>query len=158
MKLSKITIVVILFLLPSLLSAQSKRESHFNKIKAKKVAHITEKLSLTVKEAQVFWPVYNEMEGKRDKLFKESKMEIQKLKSSPDMTEQDKIAIIDKAIENEIKRAQLKKEYHEKFKKILSAEQIVALYRAERSFKEDLLREMKKRQQKTGGNKKSGRY
>ena len=38
----------------------SKRE----KLQALKVAYLTEELSLTPDEAQVFWPLYNELESK----------------------------------------------------------------------------------------------
>ena len=38
------------------------------KIKALKVAHITEQLDLTAKEAQAFWPVYNANEEAHYKL------------------------------------------------------------------------------------------
>ena len=40
----------------------------FEKFKAEKIAYITNALSLTPKEAEVFWPVYNEFEGKKWRL------------------------------------------------------------------------------------------
>ena len=33
---------------------------HWEEIQSKKIAHINEKVQFTVKEAQLFWPLYNE--------------------------------------------------------------------------------------------------
>ena len=45
------------------LSGYAQRDGRMNeRIKAQKVAFITEKLSLTAEEAQQFWPIYNAFE------------------------------------------------------------------------------------------------
>ncbi len=62
-------IILTLFLLISGISF-GQQKPDWEKIKSLKVAFITEKLSLTSKEAQSFWPVYNEFEEKRDALTK----------------------------------------------------------------------------------------
>ena len=59
-----------LFVTSSLLSF-AQREGHGHqmgenkeKLKAHKIAYITERLQLTPAEAEKFWPVYNELEAK----------------------------------------------------------------------------------------------
>ena len=61
----KILIPVFALLLSVNLYAQKPNKE---KVKALKVAHITEQLDLTAKEAQAFWPVYNTNEEANDKL------------------------------------------------------------------------------------------
>ena len=45
-----------------------------------KIAFITEKLSLTTKEAQSFWPIYNEYSQKIEKLRKTKRSDLGELK------------------------------------------------------------------------------
>ena len=44
------------------------REENRNKIKTLKIAYITEQLSLTEKEAEKFWPIYNVYEDQMNQL------------------------------------------------------------------------------------------
>ena len=45
------------------------------KVDALRIAFITEKLQLTTQEAQVFWPVYNEYQGKLKEIRQQGKFE-----------------------------------------------------------------------------------
>ncbi|MCB0697691.1 MAG: hypothetical protein KDC07_10020, partial [Chitinophagaceae bacterium] len=59
-----------LFLLTMLLAvttviAQPDRDHKHDRIKALKIAYITEKLDLTSEQAQKFWPVYNRYEKEK---------------------------------------------------------------------------------------------
>jgi len=56
--------VVLLVLASSLTFAQGNQEKR-EKVKALKVAFLTEKLALTSEEAQKFWPIYNAFEEKQ---------------------------------------------------------------------------------------------
>lgn len=42
-------------------------------LKAMKISYLTEKLSLTPREAEQFWPIYNEFEDKKNRTKKVSK-------------------------------------------------------------------------------------
>ncbi|MEP2238753.1 MAG: hypothetical protein ABJI22_10375, partial [Maribacter sp.] len=57
-------IIIICLCATSFSFAQKKQD--WEKINTLKVAFITEKLSLNTKEAQDFWPVYNEYQEKRN--------------------------------------------------------------------------------------------
>src|SRR5687768_7964578 len=84
----KKTINILLLLLPFYVMAQAPetptpptpptppsapRPESKEKIEAMKVGYITQKLDLTSKEAQSFWPVYNEFNAEIDKIKKERK-------------------------------------------------------------------------------------
>lgn len=118
------------------------------KIKALKVAFITEKLSLTSDEAQKFWPIYN--------AFDEKQFEIRhhKLRKVMDKIEGKGIENIDEkeaqALLNEVESSedqlhQLKKKFVIDLQKVLPAKKIILLKKAEEEFNRKLLREMRER-------------
>mgnify|MGYP005615414997 CR=1 FL=1 len=58
----------IIFLLVSSLSFSQDHREKREKVKALKVAYITEQLELTSDEAEKFWPIYNTFEDKQSEL------------------------------------------------------------------------------------------
>lgn len=121
-------------------SDEQKRE----KIRARKIAFITDYLDLNAGEAQVFWPVYNEYNKKINELSSEKMKLMKQVKEAKTMISEKEAEIIaDKIIDTEINGATLMKDYHVKFKKILPKIKVVRLYQAEHRFKKQLLRDMK---------------
>jgi len=114
------------------------------KIKAQKVAFITQKLQLTVEEAQQFWPIYNEKIKKSEALNKEERTIIQNYKKNKEtLTNKDLEAMSDKLMELEMASSKLNAEYYQKFKKVLPVNKIMELNQAERQFKHELLKQLK---------------
>jgi len=56
----------------------------------------------------------------------------------------EKEAEVDNYINFEVEKARLEKQYHEKFKKILTIDQVIKLYGAEHEFKKKMLRLIRK--------------
>lgn len=114
------------------------------KVDAMKAAYITRQLDLSAEEAQVFWPVYNELDKKIDELriaTAEKMMAIRKSgKKIEDMSEAELKALMQERLDNDEKIAQLKKAYHEKFIKILGVHKTAKLYMAELDFARQLMR------------------
>ena len=116
------------------------------KIEAQKISFITQKLSLTPEEAQLFWPVYNEMDKKKKEFHSKSKVLFKKLRHNTDeLSDQELEEISDQLIEMRVQDATLDKEYHSKFKKILPPRKVLQLYHAEKQFHTMLLRQIKGR-------------
>lgn len=114
------------------------RKKLFEEFKAKRVAYITEKVGLTVSESEAFWPIYNELQEKKIDLKKKMWEEWRKMKESKkELTEVDYEKIINANVEIQLQEAQLEKEYLAKFKKILSAEKIYKLQKADKEFIKD---------------------
>ncbi|MEB8347550.1 hypothetical protein OO010_15985, partial [Flavobacteriaceae bacterium KMM 6898] len=67
MSINKNIATLVLLLLITVVSFAQDRPDR-EKIKALKVAFITERLDLSSKEAQLFWPIYNEHEANMDAL------------------------------------------------------------------------------------------
>jgi len=124
--------------------SQEDRKADYEKkreeMKAQKVSFITEKLSLTPEEAQKFWPLYNEMQVKKQQIQKEV-WQLRKEKKEGNMNYE---KWNETNINAGLKEAELAKEYHEKFKQILSAEKIHKLYQAEKDFQKQLLEKIQK--------------
>jgi hypothetical protein len=143
MKKSIFISLLICFSLVSAVSAQQskddKRKERFEQFRAGRIAFITEKLKLTPKEAEAFWPLANELQEKKYELNKPLREERQEQRASQTaLTEADYLKIIDANADIRIQEARLNKEYLEKFKKILSAEKIFKYQKAE----EDFMRQM----------------
>lgn len=128
--------LIVLFLGFSAIYAQNTRpgfEKYMEKFKAEKVSYLTEKLDLSVEEAQKFWPLYNEYQDKRDKVIKSKRMEGRHGDFS-NLSNEELEAMADKKVEDELKLAQMKMEFHKQVKKVLPIEKVLRLYRAENEF------------------------
>ncbi|REE24916.1 Spy/CpxP family protein refolding chaperone [Winogradskyella pacifica] len=137
------TLILTLLVSASLFAQKLDKE----KIKALKIAHITEQLDLTKTEAQKFWPIYNANEDAESKL-RERSTDKRKCISPENLSENEaKSLLLD--IENIEKE---KMELHSKMLndlfEILSAKKIIKLYQAERSFRQKMFDEYKKRHSK----------
>ncbi len=149
MKIKKlIATLMIITICPTILLAQPKGKGKpsKDKVKAMKVAYITEKLDLSTKEAQQFWPIYNEFDGKMEATHKELRKMHRQEKSIDDMTDSEVDKMLNKHTELRQKEFIIEKEYHQKFKKVLPIKKIAKLYRAEHDFKRDLLKKIKNHQ------------
>jgi Spy/CpxP family protein refolding chaperone len=116
------------------------------RFQAEKISFITKKLELTPEEAQLFWPLYNELGKKRKENREQTKILFRKLRSeSEEVTEKELSDLSDELIELKLQEAVLQKEYHLKYKKILTAKKILTLYHTEKQFQNMLLRQIKER-------------
>ena len=121
----------------------------FEKIKSEKISFFTGKLDLTPAEAQAFWPVYNEFDKKRFELQRQihefERMPDEKYKTLSE-------AEIEKMTNNYLAsfetEANLIKEYHQKFMKVLPKKKVLMIYRTENEFRSYLIREYKRGSQK----------
>ena len=141
-------ILSILLFTTTLVNAQRKyskeKEEQLERINAQKVAFFTKETGMTSETAQKFWPVYNEYSSKKDSLYhlrKEIQHQLDEKKAT--LTNQQKNESLDMIIRLKIESAELEQRYHQKFKKILSIDQIILLYEAEHEFRMRLFKQMK---------------
>lgn len=118
-----------------------------NKIKSLKVAFITEKLNLTPKEAQQFWPVYNAYDNTVNNLkFNELRKVISEIRESYASVSDEKAnELLNKALEIEAKIHSEDVKLIKKLRGIISAKKILALKNAEEDFNRKMLEEFNKR-------------
>lgn len=113
------------------------------KMKAQRVSFLTDKLQLTVDEAEKFWPVYNEYLGKREEMMwgKRKKMHAD---FDPDQLTDDEMSnMLNDILDQEVKLAQLKKDYFVRLKTVLPTRKVLRLHRIEQDFMNHMLNQIR---------------
>ena len=137
----------LLTILLLLLSLNVVAQKHRERVKALKVSFITEKLDLTEKEAQKFWPIYNEHDQQLVKIryndIRSIRREIKNtIDSMTDAQANDLLLKLD-AAENKLHKLRL--EFSKKLVGVISPKKIILLRIAEEDFKRRMLDELKRR-------------
>jgi len=116
------------------------RERIKDKVKAQRVAYITQELELSETEAQKFWPVYNtylsEIEQLRASLD---------LKPRRDMSDKEAEDLMVAMLDGRSKEIEIQKKYIQKMKTAVPAKKIAMLFKVEREFKEKVISNIKER-------------
>ncbi len=112
------------------------------KIEATKVAMITKKMGLSAKEAQSFWPLYNEFLDKKE-VLRQANIKAKK-KDLNTLSDKEIETLIEEDFTYKQKDLDLQKEYNRKYKAILPVKKIALLSQAEEEFKIWLVEQMKK--------------
>lgn len=139
------TVLVLLFCAITLSGTTSfaqdrSRHERRENVEAAKIAFLTDKMGLSAEQSQKFWPIYNEHEKKRRELVRGYRIDFrQDVDVLPDQEVQ---ARIDKIFNLKEKELALDKEYADKYQKVISAKQLVKLYRGEREFTKLLLKRL----------------
>lgn len=147
MKTIKTLLIPVFALLLSVNSYAQKLDKE--KVKALKVAHITEQLDLTEKEAQAFWPVYNTYQEARYKLrdntVRSRLEELSNSVSETKITEAEAKELLEKISKIEDAKYKAEKDFYQKLSAILTSTKILKLKFAEHSFKSKMIKEFKER-------------
>lgn len=114
------------------------------KIKALEIAYIAKELDLTTEEAQKFWPVYNDYTREVNALIADRKRKMQELRgrTRDDSTAE---AALDKELGYERKMLEIRTRYKDRFMKVLPARKVGMVYKAERDFRNLMIRTIKER-------------
>ena len=130
-----------LFLLSFLISMSALAQGN-DRIKALKIAFITERLQLTESEAQQFWPIYNKFEEenlkiRRDLIGKYRNLDFENL------TEDEAKIHLDKITVDDDKRHHLKQQFIQDLRSVLPAKKIIMLKASEDAFKKRMMDRLK---------------
>ncbi len=143
--MKSIMFICFLFALETAITAQI--SDQIEKFKAQKVAFITEKMGLTPAAAQKFWPVYNEFSSKKDSINKLKSSQANEMKKKwENLTSRQKEAALDFQMQQRMGETKLEQQYHEKFKKIMTIDQLLKLYEAEHEFKMRLIKQLRQKE------------
>ena len=121
------------------------KEDWKEKFQSEKIAFLTLEIGLTPQEAQVFWPVYNELKEDKDqamyeiiKYYWEMSKAIEAGKSEKEIK-----ALLDKYLEAQEKQRKIDEDAAEKYKKVLSTTKVAKLYIAEEKFRRQHIRKLR---------------
>lgn len=123
------------------------QKNNRERIKALKVSFITERLDFSEKEAQQFWPIYNDYEQKMSQIRHHEIKEIRKdIKENIEtMSDVQATELIDRLKKAENKSHELRMAFGDKLSGIISPKKIILLKLAEDDFKKKMFEEYKKR-------------
>ncbi len=151
----KIGLMTLMLLVSTMAFAQpgppteGQKKERMEKIKAAKVAFITQQLELTPEEAEKFWPVYNQWDADKKSLREKNKLE-----KKPNMLtdkEAEQLILNQLAMEEDL--VKLNKDYYFKLKEIISPNRILKLHRAEKQFRKRLLKRLNAQKKRRSGGK-----
>lgn len=138
--------IAVLLLTASLTQAQNRNRQ---RIKLLKMSYITDALELSEKEAEMFWPVYNQFTNKIQQLKKEQDggimREIAQSNGLDNISEEKARQLVDRSMQLERSISTARIEMNTVLLNIISAKKILKLHKAERDFNREILREFGKR-------------
>jgi hypothetical protein len=146
MKVIMKNIIILLLLgvgLPAMAQQPESEETQKGRVEALKVAFITEKLNLTTKEAEVFWPVFNKYDKEVKGLRKKERETAKAYSEKQDPTDQEAEKFLTEQMALKQQEIDLLKKYLPEFKKVLPATKVARLLSLEQEFKIQLLHKLR---------------
>lgn len=119
--------------------SQGKRD----RIKAVKVAFITNELNLTTSEAEKFWPLFNDFEEKQRDIRRDKLKNYINRSEQNDLSEKEATALLNQMESAEEELHNLRKKFILNLKNVLPATKILKLKKAEEKFNRKLLEQYK---------------
>ncbi|GJM34203.1 MAG: hypothetical protein DHS20C18_32040 [Saprospiraceae bacterium] len=111
-----------------------------NRVRAARVAYITERLGLTSEQSEKFWAVQRKFEEEKTQLRRKHTYQ----RSFDQMTDEEAESAIMARFAMEEELLALKKVYYKKLKEVVPPRKIALLPRAEREFKQMIIKQIKR--------------
>ncbi len=123
------------------------------KMKAARVAFLTNELDLTAEEAQAFWPVYNQAQEEKDAAFKATRAAYREMTAAVKEGKSDKeiAVLLDKYLKAAKVPAELDAEFMPEYLKVLPATKVAKLYASEEKFRKMQFQNMQGHGRNPGG-------
>lgn len=134
--MKRIVFILLSIFITTLALAQSPRPKGRERLEAARVAFINQKLNLTSGEAEQFWPVYNNFQRESEVLIKERAL----AKRAGDA--------YDVELDFKSKMLDLQKRYSQQFFRVLPRNKAVQVFKVERDFRQNLIKELGERHSK----------
>ncbi|MTE27469.1 sensor of ECF-type sigma factor [Winogradskyella ouciana] len=141
-------LIPILVLLISFSSFAQNGGKMQERIKAQKIAFITEKLSLTSEEAQQFWPIYNAYEAKVEDIRSKDLQPLKQEMRRGDISDKRAKELLEKLMKAETDMHEAKLQLVQDLKEVISSKKIILLKAAEDQFNKILLERLKQMRDK----------
>ena len=113
------------------------------KMKTERVSFLTDKLQLTVEEAEKFWPVYNEYLTKREEMMWGKRKKMHRDFDPSQLSDEEMNNMLNDILDQEVKLAQLKKDYFDRLKSVLPVRKVLTLHRVEQEFMNHMLNQIR---------------
>ena len=139
----KKVVIVLLIILVFPVIRLAAQNPNLEKLNNYKIGFFTKRLNLTSEEAEKFWPVYNEYQGKRN-LIQLEKMKINRNfnQNGSTMSDNQLVEMGDAYIDCIVRESALAVGFHKKLKEVLPPSKVIIYYQAENQYKAQLLNEL----------------
>lgn len=141
--------------------SEEDRKAEFERLKAARVAFLSNRLQLDVATAQKFWPIFNEYESKKEALGDKYNTQKRALVGEAgwrNMSDSNADKMLEIYLEQKQAELDLEKEYLAQFNKVLDKGQIWMVIRIDSDFRRSLMkrisdRDSSPRDPNSGGNR-----
>ena len=138
--------VIVVLIIVSVSGSVLAQNANLDRLNAYKIAFFTRRLNLTPREAEKFWPVYNEFQNNRNKIQQERGQLNRNFNQEASLMSDEQLSAAgDKLIELEVRETELAVTFHKQLKGILPPIKILRLYQAENQYRMQLLKELQER-------------
>lgn len=141
MTMKNILAAIVFILLPFLVSAQ-KDGGRRNEIEAYRISYLKEKLELSPEESKIFWPIFNAWQAEQSALRKERHEKLisfRKIAEIEDLSDTEVQNLIQNELNFKQRDLNIERKYYGKLKTSLPIKTIGKYYRAQETFKRELL-------------------
>jgi hypothetical protein len=132
--------VIALFCLPFFVSAQQNQRG--SEIEAYKITYLKEKLELSPEESRIFWPIYTAWTSEQNALRierREKMISFRKIPEIEDLSDVQVQALITNELNFKQRDLNIERKYYNKLKSSLPIKTVGKYYRAQETFKRELL-------------------
>ncbi len=135
------SLVIMCVLLPSL--AARGQNQRFERIDAFRIGFFTKRLNLSPKEAEMFWPVYNDYQDKKTRIQLDRRALIREFnQNEATMSDRELSGLSDRLVDGIVRESALSVELHKKLKEIFPPAKVIRFYQVENLYKAQLLNEL----------------
>ncbi|MGX7668478.1 hypothetical protein [Flavobacterium pedocola] len=143
-------ITILLLVITVSVFAQNRRQERIDRIKALKVAFISDRLDLKPEEAEKFWPVFNQYEERQMELHKQKRQLMHKLRpeNTTGLSDKETAALMEQDDQLETDMQNNKRKLTKDLQGVIPSQKILMLKQLEIEFKEKLLQQMKNKKER----------
>jgi hypothetical protein len=140
--------IILLILLLTPFVKTTAQSQNLEKLNAFKIGFFTKRLNLTSREAEKFWPVYNDFQDQKTRIQFEKTMIIRNFNQNESSLSDIQLSELgDKLVATIVQESALAVSFHNKLKEVLAPAKVIRFYQVENQYKAQLLNELQGKQQ-----------
>ncbi|RYY35476.1 MAG: hypothetical protein EOP46_09915 [Sphingobacteriaceae bacterium] len=120
----------------------NKQTSPYARLASVKKEYLGKQLNLTAEESKKFWPLYRQ--------YQQQMLTIRKLKRKNNDAQADANKKIQNDLYYDTEMVNIRKRYNDEFLKILPPEKVSELYKSEREFNDEVIKQLSERSERAG--------
>jgi hypothetical protein len=127
---------------------QDQKQSRYEQIQSAKIAFFTTELELSPKEAEEFWPIYNNFWKERERSYRKIQGNLKNIDKAISgegkLSEAELKALMEKYITEFSTEGEIYKNFHAQFSRILPQEKVAKIYVTEEKFRVKMIHQLRR--------------